>query len=67
MSDEKHWQQVHESNADDQASWFQAKPELSLQLIEETGVSQAARIIDVGGGASCLVDNLLDALMEGGK
>ena len=61
MSDEQHWQRVHEKNAEDQVSWFQARPEPSLRLIEKTGVSRTAGIIDVGGGASRLVDNLLDA------
>jgi len=61
MSDETHWRRVHDKYAEDQVSWFQARPESSLRLIEETGVSRAARIIDAGGGASCLVDNLLDA------
>jgi SAM-dependent methyltransferase len=61
MSDEKHWQRVHDKYAEDQVSWFQARPESSLRLIEESGVSRATRIIDVGGGASRLVDNLLEA------
>ena len=61
MSDETHWQRVHDKYEEDQVSWFQAKPETSLQLIHDAGISPSARIIDVGGGASCLVDNLLDA------
>jgi hypothetical protein len=61
MSGEQHWQQVYDSKSEDQVSWFQAKPEMSLRLIENTGLTHSARIIDVGGGASCLIDNLLDA------
>ncbi len=58
---QSHWQRAHESKAEDEVSWFQAKPALSLQLIEETGVARSAQIVDAGGGASRLVDCLLDA------
>ena len=58
----RHWQKVYESRNEDEVSWYQARPALSLQLIENTGVSpEAADIVDVGGGASLLVDHLLDA------
>jgi SAM-dependent methyltransferase len=60
MTNQRHWQQVHESKVEEQVSWFQARPEMSLRLIKETGVTRGARIIDVGGGASRLVDCLLD-------
>lgn len=60
MSKENHWRQVHDSKAEDQISWFQSKPETSLRLIQNAGLSTTARLIDVGGGASRLVDNLLD-------
>jgi SAM-dependent methyltransferase len=60
MSNEDHWRQVHDSKAEDQVSWFQTMPETSLRLIQNTGLSTTARLIDVGGGASRLVDNLLD-------
>jgi len=42
-------------------SWHEAFPELSLALIAATGAGKDARLIDVGGGASVLVDQLLDA------
>ncbi len=64
MSRQSHWQQVYESKAEDSVSWFQATPETSMQLIEETGIARSSRIIDVGGGASRLVDSLLDAEYE---
>ena len=41
-------------------SWFQEHAESSLRLITQTGVPKAASIIDVGGGTSTLVDDLLD-------
>ncbi|HEX6386452.1 MAG TPA: class I SAM-dependent methyltransferase, partial [Anaerolineae bacterium] len=40
-------------------SWYQEHPQLSLHFIQRTGVDLARRIIDVGGGASTLVDELL--------
>ena len=59
MQSKEHWEHVYSSKAADSVSWFQRHADLSLQLIEETGVSAAAAIIDVGGGASTLVDDLL--------
>lgn len=40
-------------------SWFQPEPQLSLELIAALGVDKSAAVIDVGGGASCLVDHLV--------
>ncbi len=40
-------------------SWYQSKPELSLRLIADSGMSRSGSIIDVGGGASLLVDYLV--------
>jgi len=56
-----HWDSVHASRAPDQVSWYQARPETSLGLIARTGKGAQASIVDVGGGASRLVDLLLDA------
>jgi SAM-dependent methyltransferase len=56
-----HWNQVYASKASADVSWFQASPTLSLDLIQATGVPRTARILDVGGGTSRLVDCLLDA------
>ncbi len=55
-----HWERVYESKRSTEVSWYQPRPERSLQLIRETGVSGDTPIIDVGGGASTLVDYLLD-------
>ena len=59
MQTKTHWEQVYTSNPATQVSWFQEHSELSLRLIEGAGVAKAGRIIDVGGGASTLVDDLL--------
>lgn len=59
MSDRSHWEKVYQTKQADQVSWFQPHAELSLQLIHQTGVVVDGHIIDVGGGASTLVDDLL--------
>ena len=62
MADRKeHWESVYENKSPLEVSWFQAELVLSLRLIEETRVALDAPIIDVGGGASLLVDKLCEA------
>ena len=56
-----HWQGVYARKNEDEVSWYQARPATSLQLIANTGLGKDAAIIDAGGGASRLVDHLLDA------
>src|SRR6266498_851825 len=58
-NDQAHWERVYADGYED-VSWFQARPDLSLRLIKSSGVAKDAGIIDVGGGASPLVDCLLD-------
>ncbi len=56
----RHWESVYSNKAIDEVSWFQPHALSSLRLI--TGcVNSDAHIVDVGGGASVLVDDLLDA------
>jgi len=59
MQSKQHWEKVYGSKAPEAVSWFQPHAQLSLDLIKATGVSHDAAIIDVGGGASTLVDDLL--------
>ncbi len=54
-----HWQNVYQTKAEGEVSWFQESPDISLDLIRATGVNTSASIIDIGGGASRLVDALL--------
>lgn len=56
----QHWESVYGNKAVDEVSWFQQHAGSSLRLIEACA-DRAAHIIDVGGGASVLVDGLLDA------
>ena len=60
MERRAHWNQVYATRAADEVGWFQRRPELSLELIAAAGIRKDAGIIDVGGGASTLVDRLLD-------
>jgi SAM-dependent methyltransferase len=56
-----HWEGVYGSKSPDEVSWHQGRPDVSLALIEAAGPDKDARILDVGGGASTLVDHLLAA------
>jgi ubiquinone/menaquinone biosynthesis C-methylase UbiE len=55
------WENVYKTKRAESLSWFQPRAERSLRLIRETGLGFSASIIDVGGGASRLVDELLEA------
>ena len=55
----EHWESIYQTKKPDEVSWYQENPETSLNLISETNVDKDAKIIDVGAGASKLVDNLL--------
>jgi hypothetical protein len=56
-----HWNEVYASKPANRVSWFQAAAEPSMRMIRASGVAQDAGIIDIGGGASVLVDELLAA------
>jgi len=55
----QHWEKVYETKSPGEVSWTQTVPQTSLDLIHSFQLSKAARIIDVGGGDSKLVDHLL--------
>lgn len=59
MQSKEHWEQVYTTKSQHNVSWFQEHARQSVELIVSTGVSKEANIIDVGGGASTLVDDLL--------
>jgi SAM-dependent methyltransferase len=61
MDTQQHWDKVYTSKSPDQMSWFRPHLETSLALIERaTRGDPSASIIDVGGGASTLVDDLIE-------
>lgn len=59
MPSKDHWERVYATRAADAVSWYQPHAEQSLALIRGTGAPRSASVIDVGGGASTLVDDLL--------
>ena len=60
----QHWEQVYFSKEPHQVSWTQDTPQTSLDFIQAFELDKSARIIDVGGGDSKLVDHLLDVGFE---
>ena len=54
-----HWEAVYRTRRPEEVGWFQACPEVSLGLIDALGIGKDEPVIDVGGGASMLVDHLL--------
>lgn len=55
----QHWETVYQNKTADEVSWYQQRPELSLQLIWQAGMDRQKPLIDIGGGTSTLVDCLL--------
>ena len=60
----KHWETVYETKNPDQVSWTQEIPITSLEFIHSFGLNRTAKIIDIGGGDSKLVDYLIDEGFE---
>lgn len=59
MDARAHWQNVYRTRQPDEVSWYRPHLETSLALIESAAPDRGARVIDVGGGASTLVDDLM--------
>ena len=55
-----HWQNIYRTKSVDSVSWHRPHLDVSLELLAAAGMSATSRVIDVGGGASTLVDDLLD-------
>ncbi|MCW8925846.1 MAG: class I SAM-dependent methyltransferase [Xanthomonadales bacterium] len=55
-----HWENVYAGKPATQVSWYQPEPALSLRLIHEAGVDKDSPLVDIGGGASTLVDALCE-------
>ncbi len=64
MASKEHWEKVYAGKSATAVSWFQEHAALSLKLIRQAATPTSASIIDVGGGASTLVDDLLAAGYE---
>lgn len=61
MTESEHWESVYERKGPDEVSWYRPHLERSLRFIADAGLPRTASILDVGGGASTLVDDLLEA------
>jgi trans-aconitate methyltransferase len=55
----QHWDAAY-AHGDTTRSWYQAEPMMSLRMLDAAGITPAAAVIDIGGGASTLADALLE-------
>lgn len=55
----EHWQDVYKEKGENRVSWFQEQPTISMELIQAVGAKADSALIDIGGGASRLVDQLV--------
>jgi len=60
QSTKEHWNAIYQNKKLNAVSWFQEKPTISIDLINNLAIEKTASIIDVGGGDSLLVDYLLE-------
>ena len=60
MDPKTHWQGIYSAKRSDQVSWFAPHLAVSLDLIRQAAPDKSAQILDVGGGASTLVDDLIE-------
>ena len=60
MGEHEHWEAIYRAKAPEDVSWYRPHLERSLKFIDLAGLPRDAQIIDVGGGPSTLVDDLLD-------
>ena len=65
MDSKAHWERIYRTKRPDEVSWFQREAAISLALIRRVAPQVTARILDVGGGASTLVDGLVAAGFRG--
>ena len=56
-----HWERIYQGKSPPEMTWHQQEPALSLELVRNAQVAKNERIIDIGGGASTLVDQLINA------
>ncbi len=54
-----HWDSVYTAKNEEEVSWFEPSPDLSLELLAQAGLKTDMAVVDVGGGASRLVDALV--------
>ena len=60
MDRQSHWENIYKTKKPDQVSWFKSHLSKSFELISKTNIAKDSPVIDIGGGASTLVDDLLN-------
>jgi hypothetical protein len=65
MQSKTHWEHIYTAKSSTEVSWYQPHATLSLGLIQRIGIGPDAAIIDVGGGASTLTDDLVAHAIQG--
>ena len=59
LDSKQHWETIYQTKSAQEVSWTQVVPQVSIDLIQATGLPKDAAIIDIGGGDSNLVDHLM--------
>lgn len=59
-SKKEHWEKVFATKAENEVSWYQEKPETSIEFFRENNIAKNAKILEIGGGDSHLIDHLLE-------
>ncbi len=57
---EQHWENIYQSRDHREVGWYQVSPEISLRLLDQVGISPEQSVIEIGCGASGLVDRLIE-------
>jgi 2-polyprenyl-3-methyl-5-hydroxy-6-metoxy-1,4-benzoquinol methylase len=60
MDKKEHWENVFAAKQETEVSWYQKNPETSLSFFKDNAIPKDAKIIDIGGGDSYLIDTLLE-------
>jgi len=58
MERQEHWNTVYSTRGEEDLSWFESLPEMSLRMLEAAGIAPETCVLDVGGGDSRLIDHL---------
>src|SRR5512138_3836895 len=56
----QHWEDIYAKKGDQEVSWFEALPAVSLRMLDAVGMTKDSCVVDIGGGTSQLIDRLLD-------
>ena len=60
MERKEHWENVFSTKTEKEVSWYQESPKTSLDIVTKLNIPKDAKIIDIGGGDSYLIDEFLN-------